>query len=69
MAASITNVVCGATKSLTLDMGVLIEGQSPEQLPEQLIGTVRLDRLNLKTASYFDESTGRLLKAEELGGV
>lgn len=41
VAASVTNLVCGATKSLTIDLGVLVEGQSPDQLPEQLLGTIR----------------------------
>ena len=41
VAASITNMVAGATKGLTVDLGVLIEGQVLEQLPEQLLGTVR----------------------------
>lgn len=41
VAASITNMVVGATKSLTLDMGVLLEGQTPATLPEQLLGTIR----------------------------
>ena len=60
VAASITNLVCGATKSLAVDMGVLIEGQSDETLPEQLIGTVRLDALDLKSAAYFDETSGTI---------
>ena len=57
VAASITNLVCGATKSLAVDMGVLIEGKSEATLPEQLIGTVRLDALDLKSAAYFDEGS------------
>lgn len=60
VAASITNLVCGATKSLAVDMGVLIEGQSEATLPEQLIGTVRLDALDLKSAAYFDETSGTI---------
>ncbi len=66
VAASITNLVCGATKSLAVDMGVLIEGQSDDTLPEQLIGTVRLDALDLKTASYFDESSGTVMRKDAL---
>lgn len=41
VAASVTNLVCGATKSLTIDLGVLLEGQTPDTLPEQLLGTIR----------------------------
>ena len=66
VAASITNLVCGATKSLTLDMGILIEGQEPKHLPEQLIGTIRLDRLDLKSAAYLDETLGTVIKPDAL---
>ncbi len=66
VAASITNLVCGATKSLAVDLGVLIEGQSEETLPEQLIGTVRLDALDLKSAAYFDEGGGGLIQRGDL---
>jgi len=64
VAASITNLVCGATKSLAVDLGVLVEGQIPAHLPEQLVGTVRLDKLDLKSACYFDESSGRLVQRD-----
>ena len=62
VAASITNLVCGATKSLAIDMGVLIEGRSEDTLPEQLIGTVRLDALDLKSAAFFDEGGEGLIE-------
>jgi hypothetical protein len=52
VAAPITNLVCGPTKSLAVDMGALIDGQKSEHLPEQLIGTIRLDKLDVKTAAY-----------------
>jgi hypothetical protein len=64
VAASITNLVCGATKSLAVDLGVLLEGQIPAHLPEQLAGTVRLDKLDLKSACYFDEASGRLVQRD-----
>lgn len=66
VAASITNLVCGATKSLTLDMGILLEGQDPRHLPEQLLGTIRLDQLDLKSAAYFDETLGKVIKPDIL---
>lgn len=65
VAASITNLVCGATRSLTLDMGVLLEGQEVEHLPEQLIGTIRLAKLDLRTAAYLDDASGRILKSQQ----
>ncbi|KAL4433733.1 hypothetical protein ABPG75_000174 [Micractinium tetrahymenae] len=63
VAASVTNLVAGATKSLTVDLGVLLEGQTPQTLPEQLLGTIRLNAIDLKSAAYLDEATGRVFKA------
>ena len=55
VAASVTNLVAGATKSLAVDMGVLVEGKSSEQLPEQLIGTIRCGLLpqQSRELAYF----------------
>ncbi len=53
----------GATKSLTVDLGVLLEGQTSQTLPEQLLGTIRLNAIDLKSAAYLDEATGRVFKA------
>lgn len=64
VAASITNLVCGATRSLTLDMAILLEGQSGEHLPEQLIGSIRLPKIDLRTAAYLDDTTGKIIKPE-----
>lgn len=37
-ACSVVNLVKGATKSLVLNFGVLVEGQADDELPERLIG-------------------------------
>ncbi len=66
VASSITNLVAGATRSLALDMGVLVEGQSSAHLPEQLLGTVRLDHMDLRRTAYLDEATGRVVPGDEL---
>ena len=49
VAATVVNLVQGATKSLVVDMGIVLEGHSSEELPESLLGTVRapLDNLGL----------------------
>ena len=41
VAATVVNLVQGATKSLVVDMGIVLEGHSTEELPESLLGTVR----------------------------
>ena len=40
VAATVVNLVQGATKSLVVDMGIVLEGHSTEELPESLLGTV-----------------------------
>ncbi|KAK9822326.1 hypothetical protein WJX74_007890 [Apatococcus lobatus] len=57
-AAAAVSLVSGATKSMVIDMAVLFEGQTPEQLPENLLGTVRFSHLDMKTAPFFDTQTG-----------
>lgn len=49
VAATVVNLVQGATKSLVVDMGIVLEGHSSKELPESLLGTVRapLDNLGL----------------------
>ena len=37
-ACSVVNLVKGATKSLVINFGVLVEGQADDELPERLIG-------------------------------
>ena len=37
-ASSVVNLVKGATKSMVIDFGVLIEGKAEDELPERLIG-------------------------------
>lgn len=58
VAASVVNLVYGATKSLVIDMAVLFEGQAEDELPEQLLGTVRLDHMDLGTAPWLDVERG-----------
>ncbi len=54
----------GATKSLVIDMGILLQANQPDELPERLIGTIRLSALDLKTASFLDVKSGKLYPKE-----
>lgn len=53
-AATVVNMVSGVTKTLVVDLAVVLEGKTEEELPEALLGTVRLDRLDLSTAVYLN---------------
>lgn len=41
VAATVVGLVQGATRSLVVDMGILLEGHAREELPEALLGTAR----------------------------
>ena len=40
VAATVVGLVQGATKSLVVDMGIVLEGHTRDELPESLLGTV-----------------------------
>ena len=46
-ANTIWSVVSGVTTSLVIDLAFVIQGNTPEELPEQVFGTVRLSRIAL----------------------
>ena len=62
-AATAVGLVSGATTSLVIDMAILLEGRSAEELPEQLLGTVRFSHLDMKGAPFFDPQTGIICPA------
>eukprot|EP00884_Botryococcus_braunii_P004242 jgi/Botrbrau1/13819/Bobra.0056s0061.1 len=59
-AAHVVGLVQGALKTLVIDIAVLLEGRYPEELPEKLIGTVRLVHLDLSAAGVLDLETGQI---------
>ena len=55
VANNVTKLVVNSITSLVVDLSPLIEGQSLDHLPERLIGSVRYDHLDLRTAATWDE--------------
>jgi len=53
-AATVVNMVSGVTRTLVVDLAVVLEGKTQQELPESLLGTVRLDHLDLNTAVYLN---------------
>ena len=49
-------MVRGATKSLVIDLGFVLEGQHSEELPEALLGAFRLNHLDCTTAKKIGTS-------------
>ncbi|GIL85950.1 hypothetical protein Vretifemale_14471 [Volvox reticuliferus] len=56
VASYVTGLVRGATRSLVIDMGFVLEGTTPWELPEALLGTLRLYHLDIRGAKLIDVS-------------
>ncbi|KAJ0741115.1 putative START domain, protein ENHANCED DISEASE RESISTANCE 2, START-like domain superfamily [Helianthus annuus] len=54
VARSIIGLVLGYVTSLVVDLAVLIEGREENELPEYILGTVRLNRVKLDTAAPLE---------------
>ncbi|KAF8072532.1 EDR2L [Scenedesmus sp. PABB004] len=52
----VTGMVRGGAKGLVLDLGVVLEGHNAWELPEALLGAVRVNHLDLAAASKLDDS-------------
>lgn len=50
VANRVVGLVSGYTKKLVIDMGFVLEGQNPDELPERLFGTCRLVHIDLGVA-------------------
>lgn len=60
VASSVVGLVMGVTKKVVVDMGIVLQGNVADELPERLLGTMRLQNIDLSTASYLDVATGKL---------
>ena len=47
VASTVVGMVQGATKSLVVDMGIVLEGHTNDELPERLLGSVRFSRVDM----------------------
>uniref|UniRef100_A0A1J3CIU7 Protein ENHANCED DISEASE RESISTANCE 2-like n=1 Tax=Noccaea caerulescens TaxID=107243 RepID=A0A1J3CIU7_NOCCA len=55
VARSVIGLVLGYVTSLIVDLAILIEGKEETDLPEYILGTVRLNRIELDSAISFEE--------------
>ncbi|KAF7839587.1 protein ENHANCED DISEASE RESISTANCE 2-like [Senna tora] len=53
VARSVIGLVLGYVTSLVVDLAILIEAKEEEELPEYILGTVRLNRLRLDSAEHL----------------
>jgi len=61
VANSVTRLVVNSITSLVVDLAPLVEGQSGDELPERLIGSIRYEHLNLRMSSVWDEDKGTVV--------
>lgn len=66
VANNITKMVVNAITSLIVDLAPLVEGRSRDHLPERLIGSVRYQHLNIKTAAVWDEVERKVVEHKDL---
>ncbi|KAI3709319.1 hypothetical protein L2E82_39079 [Cichorium intybus] len=50
VARSVVGIVLGYVTSIVVDLAILIEGKEQQELPEYILGTVRLNRVRLESA-------------------
>ncbi|PON44327.1 hypothetical protein TorRG33x02_330920 [Trema orientale] len=54
VARGVIGLVLGYVTSLVVDLAILIEAKEEEELPEYILGTVRLNRVKLDSAVHLD---------------
>ncbi|KAK7383408.1 hypothetical protein VNO78_29087 [Psophocarpus tetragonolobus] len=54
IASAILHLALGCVTAITIDMGFVVEGQTEEELPERLIGAVRVCQMDLSSATVIE---------------
>ncbi|XP_058180851.1 protein ENHANCED DISEASE RESISTANCE 2-like [Rhododendron vialii] len=54
VARGVISLVLGYVTSLVVDLAILIEAKEEAELPESILGTVRLNRVKLDSAVYLE---------------
>ncbi|CAL1385212.1 unnamed protein product [Linum trigynum] len=57
IATAILHLALGCVTSVTIDMGFLVEAQEEEELPERLIGAVRVCQMEMSSAAVVESSS------------
>lgn len=55
MVNSIASTVAGKAESVAVDLAFVLEGQGEEELPERVLGGVRLHHVNMKKSYTVGE--------------
>ncbi|KAJ0985128.1 hypothetical protein J5N97_003484 [Dioscorea zingiberensis] len=54
IASAILHLALGYVTAVTIDMGFLVESQAEEELPEKLIGAVRVAQMEMSSAAFVE---------------
>ncbi|KAL5977903.1 hypothetical protein ACLOJK_036926 [Asimina triloba] len=54
LASAILHLALGYVTAVTIDMGFLVEAQADEELPERLLGAVRVAQMEMSSASFVE---------------
>ncbi|KAK9698191.1 hypothetical protein RND81_08G087800 [Saponaria officinalis] len=57
IAGAMVHLALGYVTAVSIDMGFLVEAQSEEELPEKLIGAVRICQMDMNSAAFVDSTT------------
>ncbi|KAK1276595.1 hypothetical protein QJS04_geneDACA004066 [Acorus gramineus] len=57
IANAILHLALGCVTAVTIDMGFLVEAQAEEELPERLLGAVRVAQMEMSSATFVDVKT------------
>lgn len=70
IASAILRVALGCVASVTIDMGFVVEAKEEEELPERLIGAVRIAQMEMSSARFVETSgKGRGVVVEQRWGA
>ncbi|XP_007011658.2 PREDICTED: protein ENHANCED DISEASE RESISTANCE 2-like [Theobroma cacao] len=67
IANAILHLALGYVTSVTIDMGFVVEGQTENELPEKLIGAVRVCQMEMSSATLIDPLTPPIQTAAARG--
>ncbi|XP_077215462.1 protein ENHANCED DISEASE RESISTANCE 2-like isoform X3 [Tasmannia lanceolata] len=56
LASAILHLALGYVTAVTIDMGFLVEAQTEEELPERLLGAVRVAQMQMSSATFVEST-------------
>lgn len=69
LASAIIHLALGYVTSVSVDLAFLVESQAEEELPERLIGAVRINQIEMSSALYVDSNPiNNAASKAQLGG-